>query len=987
MLCIILSGVAVTSQAATDYTLSGTTFTVYTADGLMEVARIINGESGDTSVSYITYNISIANDIDMSGNTWKPIGKNDTYVYTGTVNGNGHTISNLKRENYSSTCLGFIGVAGLNVTVKNLNLTGVVLTSNREGTAYAGGIIGKAKGAGAMTVSGCTVQGTVGTNLSGAGGIVGAVTSIHSELTVSNCTVNADIVAQGGDAGSIVGYTTSGAIVTKTGCKTTGGSVQSGTTFTVYTADALMNVAAKVNSDTAYSAAVINIGANIDMSGKKWIPIGKDTTYKFGGTVNGGGYTVSNLTAGDYTASNLAFVGVASDGATVKDLHLENINFKTSGSITAGIIANVTGTATITGCTVEGSIYAGVNYAGGLVGAVSASSSDLTITNCAVDADICAVGHSAAGIVGGDNATGATSSDLTTYPTITANKVFLTGNFNANYRVGSFVGYNNCLNVDLRNCISLATLSYVQASENGAFIAVDNYSKIYLENCTVFSDLRAFYNLKMTSSVQTVELNNCYLLKDKIGKQATLATYNQYSYFKYDTAQTYKYKVIADVIVDGVGPTFTPFTTSNTGTRPPIIQYNLPSGTETEVLARAYSDAMAMFTNGSVQESFVHKHTWGSGTVKTAPTYTSTGTTAYECTVCHAVKMAETPRKESNVTWTFDKATKTLTISGVGMMSEFATPNTIPWKAHRAEISTVIIEKGIVDICDYAFYDCTALENITIPSGVTLIGAYSFHNCRSLRSVTLPSTVKTIYNHAFEYCSGLESINIPSAVTSIGYGVFRYAKYATPVITSASSKYAVNGNCLIEVSTKTVKAGFANSTIPTDATVAAAIGRGAFQGCKVTSLTIPSNITEIGIEAFTDCTALKSLSISSGLTSIADGTFSGCPCLENLVIPSAVASIGPLAFNECTGLQYVTLPSSLASIDISAFRYCTSLVKVTFNGSSSQWSAVEISDGNELLTAKAVAANSVAMLNDSNEYDLKSFTERSAKGSEKRKNV
>lgn len=723
--------------------------------------------------------------------------------------------------------------------------------------------------------------------------------------------------------------------------------------FTVYTAEGLMNVASMINSNTSYSSYTINIANDIDMSGKTWVPIGKDATYAYSGTINGSGHTIRNLTALNYGVDSLAFVGVAGSGASVKNLHLKNINFHSSKRYVSGIIADVTSNASISGCSVEGKIYSGDNYAGGLVAAVTATSSNVTIENCAVNAEISAANHSAAGIVAGDSAGGQSEGNLSTFPIVNANKVFVAGNIDGYYRIASFMGYNNCANVSFKDCVSIATLNYSKASENGAFIAVDRKSKIYLENCIVFSDLHAFYYLNISKSVQTVELKNCYLLKDKIGKMATVTTYNQNGYYKYDTSAQYKYTVLADIIVDGIGPTFTPFTKTNKSYRVPIIQYNLPSGTETEVINKAYDKAMSMFTDGSVQESFVHKHVWGTGKEEVAATYMSTGITTHECSKCHAVKRVETPTKESTVEWNYNKTTKTLTISGNGSMGRFFTPNTIPWKEFRSEISSVVITKGVEDICDYAFYDCVKLKSITIPSGVKVIGAYAFHNCKALKNIVLPETVKTIHDHAFEYCSKLENINIPASLTKIGYGVFRYAKEATPVIKSDSAKYIVSGNCLIEKSTLTVIAGFSNSTIPTDSAVVTTIGRCAFQGCTgLKEITVPSNVTTVAIHAFADCTKLNKVNISANVTEISEGLFSGCFSLDNVTLPSNITKIGALAFNECMRLTNITLPSSLTSIDISAFDYCTSLQKVYFTGNSTTWANVSVAKGNEIITNK-----------------------------------
>lgn len=708
-----------------------------------------------------------------------------------------------------------------------------------------------------------------------------------------------------------------------------------GETFTVYTADGLMEVAAKINADTAYAGYDINIANDLDMTGKKWVPIGKDAQHAYRGTINGGGHTVKNLTATNYSEQNLAFVGIAADGAQIKSLHLQNVDFHSTKRCVSGIIADVTARATISDCTVEGKISSEDNYAGGLVAVVSTAESDITIENCAVNAMIQAAGHSAAGIVAGDTAGGHVESDLETFPIITARKTFVTGDYIATNRVASFMGYNTCANVTLTDCVSLATLKYTKTSENGAFLAVDNKSKIYLENCIAFSNLHAFYNLSMTDAVQTVEFKNCYLLQEKSGKKATIATYNRNGYYKHDASATYKYIVIADVIVDGVGPEFTPFTESNTTYRVPIIQYNLPSGTEEEVLSRAGEKATAMFENGSIQQSFVHKHAWAEGSQELAPTYMATGITAHKCTTCHAIKRVDTPCKESTIKWDYDEETKTLTISGEGSMIKVFNSNNMPWKSVRDEAEKLIVEEGIIDVCDYAFSRFTALKN-----------------------VVLPETLTTIYKHAFEYCSSLESINIPESVKSIGYGVFRYAKNATPQITSASEEYTVNGNCLIEKATLTVIAGFKNSTIPTDATIATTIRKHAFQGCTgLAEMTIPANITVVEEHAFADCYDLKTADLSENVTEISEGLFSGCYSLENIVLPTNVTTIGALAFNECTGLTEITLPETITTIGVSAFDYCLSLEKATYTGSSTKWKKVTVEKGNAIIEKKIKYSN------------------------------
>ncbi|MBQ3618681.1 MAG: hypothetical protein II939_11070, partial [Bacteroidales bacterium] len=57
-----------------------------------------------------------------------------------------------------------------------------------------------------------------------------------------------------------------------------------------------------------------------------------------------------------------------------------------------------------------------------------------------------------------------------------------------------------------------------------------------------------------------------------------------------------------------------------------------------------------------------------------------------------------------NATWTYDEATKTLTISGTGAMSDYPSDNQ-PWSSIQ-DIQTVIIGNGITTIGENAFYKC-----------------------------------------------------------------------------------------------------------------------------------------------------------------------------------------------------------------------------------------------------------------------------------------
>ena len=101
----------------------------------------------------------------------------------------------------------------------------------------------------------------------------------------------------------------------------------------------------------------------------------------------------------------------------------------------------------------------------------------------------------------------------------------------------------------------------------------------------------------------------------------------------------------------------------------------------------------------------------------------------------------------------------------------------------------------------------------------------------------------------------------------------------------------------------------------------------------MTSLTIPSSVTEIDNNAFEGCSGLTNMTIPSSVTWISGEAFSGCSGLTSLVIPSSVTSIGESAFSGCSGLTSLTIPSSVTSIDNYAFEGCSSLTSLTIPSS------------------------------------------------------
>lgn len=175
-------------------------YLIANADQLRWFAAQVNDNSKSTICAQLT------DDIDLESKEWTPIGKNYSYAYKGTFDGQKHTVSGLYISGSASQNCGLFGYVEKG-TVKDLTVQGTITLTGSGSSSYgAGGIVGQLSGMeGSVRNCRSDVAITGGQNV---GGIVGYVSSGYSTATksITGCVNTGRITSNSNNAGGIVGY-------------------------------------------------------------------------------------------------------------------------------------------------------------------------------------------------------------------------------------------------------------------------------------------------------------------------------------------------------------------------------------------------------------------------------------------------------------------------------------------------------------------------------------------------------------------------------------------------------------------------------------------------------------------------------------------------------------------------------------------------------------------------------------------------------------
>lgn len=220
----------------------------------------------------------------------------------------------------------------------------------------------------------------------------------------------------------------------------------------------------------------------------------------------------------------------------------------------------------------------------------------------------------------------------------------------------------------------------------------------------------------------------------------------------------------------------------------------------------------------------------------------------------------------TNITWILDTEEGILTVGGSGEWTGYYDGRP-PWGMEDVEMA-LDDSDHFTDTHDYRPF----IKKVIIGDGILNIANNAFEGCTNLTDVLIPSSVTSVDGNAFKDCPNLEKLENDRVYGDIGYRAFR--------------------------------------------------------GTALTNVTIMNAVT-IEVEAFNDCTKLKSVTMQDTVTSVGSSAFSGCSQLSGeLVLSESLRMINEEAFAGCESLTAIRLPASLKQIDECAFYECNSLTEL-----------------------------------------------------------
>ena len=248
-----------------------------------------------------------------------------------------------------------------------------------------------------------------------------------------------------------------------------------------------------------------------------------------------------------------------------------------------------------------------------------------------------------------------------------------------------------------------------------------------------------------------------------------------------------------------------------------------------------------------------------------------------------------------------DDGTQTLNINYVGSAGE----NKVTQIMNNTVVSLSTEDlKGVTNIKDYIFRNCTSLENVELPNTIESIGSYAFYGCTGLTEFKIPDSVTTIGSYVFNSCSNLDTLYMGNGVTSIGSNSFVSCPLSKMYIHDLEHWF--NNAILDMIGVIRLDEIYLNNELIED-------------------VIVPDTVTTIPRECFIYVKSIKSVTISDSVTRVMDSAFSECENLETVTFGDNIELLNTHVFARSTKLNKLINSDKVGYVNSSCFQDCTGL--------------------------------------------------------------
>ncbi|MGN0531830.1 MAG: leucine-rich repeat protein [Eubacterium sp.] len=301
---------------------------------------------------------------------------------------------------------------------------------------------------------------------------------------------------------------------------------------------------------------------------------------------------------------------------------------------------------------------------------------------------------------------------------------------------------------------------------------------------------------------------------------------------------------------------------------------------------------------------------------------------------------------KSGQTYTYDASTETLTISGVGEITQYDYSGEGVSPFANCTIKHIVIGEGITKMYNYIFNEVLGIETVSLPASLTLIYYRCFEECEFIGSgFTVADDNNyfsadngSLYNkdktRLIKFVSnGLTEFTVPDSVTTIAYSAFnRYDALDKLVLNGTNlslDDYAIYGAKIkhLEINEGVKNLGSINSI---DSAV-----------WEDETITLPASLETIGPQSiFDDATPIKNFVVAEGNTvfSTIDGvlykdgtTLFSYPAGRtdtSFTVPDGTTKIESCAFSSCNNLESVDIPASVKTFSSRSFKFCSNVTNI-----------------------------------------------------------